>query len=84
METVKKAVELLICSSNDDLFKIWEESENDSSEYTGEMRGLLMDEFSRRDPEGFDEWLHNWGELPRTYIKKQRPGIVQEWTPCHY
>lgn len=83
MDVLKKAVELLICSSNDDLFRIWQESETDRSEYTGEARGLLIDEFSRRDPEGFNEWMKNWDDQPWEYIKKQRPGIVQEWTPCH-
>lgn len=82
IEILLKTVELLICSSNSELFELWKESEEDRSEYIPEARGLLMDEFSRRDPEGFNEWLQNWNGQPWEYITKQRPAIVQEWIPA--
>lgn len=81
METLFKTVELLICSSNNELFKIWEETENCNSEYTPEVRGLLMDELSRRDPEGFNNWLLSQDGKPDKYIKKCRPAVLQEWLP---
>ena len=53
----KIAREILEYSTLSDLFDEWKLTTESNDPYIYMVRGWLMDEFKRRNPEGFDKWL---------------------------
>jgi hypothetical protein len=53
----KAAREILANSTLADLFDEWKLTSEVNDPYIPTVRGWLMDEFERRNPEGFNAWL---------------------------
>lgn len=72
MTTEQQARELISNTQLADLLDEWELTSKikDKNIYT--VRGWLMDEFEKRNPEGFEKWLDENGldEELRNYITK--------------
>lgn len=58
--------------TTEELIEMWEKTTTDNREEVPTLRGWLMDEFARRNPEGFDEWLDGDAEdeTLKNYILK--------------
>lgn len=53
----KKAREILAYATLADLLDEWKLTSEVNDPHIPTVRGWLMDEFERRNPEGFNEWL---------------------------
>lgn len=60
---MEKAKEILSSMTMMDLIDEWELTTNNNDPAIYEVRGWIMDEIQRREPEGFDAWLDS--EDPR-------------------
>lgn len=67
-----KARELIAQLSMENLLVQWELTTNCNDENIPTVRGWLMDEFEKRNPEAFDEWLDKDAEdeTLRKYMTK--------------
>lgn len=69
----KAAREILANSTLGDLLDEWELTSSVNSPEVYTVRGWLMDEFERRNPEAFNEWLDGDAEddTLRDYMTKE-------------
>lgn len=56
-EADKKVAAMLATQTMDKLLSMWEKTSSINEPETPTVRGWLMDEFYRRNPEGFDRWI---------------------------
>lgn len=53
----KQARDMIAAQTTTDLFDEWELTINSNDPQIPTIRGWLMDEFEKRNPEGFEKWL---------------------------
>lgn len=53
-ERARKTIGMM---STEKILEIWEETERNNDPHIPTVRGWIMDEIEKRNPEGFDKWL---------------------------
>ena len=62
-ETItKKVMKTLEAMKTERLLDLWEQTETMNDENTPTVRGWIMDEIEKRNPEAFNEWLEGDAE----------------------
>ena len=64
----KKALAIIASQSTERLVEQFELSELSNDPHIPTVRGWIMDELEKRNPEAFDKWLDNYDESPRAYF----------------
>lgn len=62
-----KAVRIVAGRSTEQLVTMFEMTETMDGENIITVRGWIMDELERRDPEAFDKWLDSMEDSPRKF-----------------
>lgn len=62
-----KAVRIVAGRSTEQLVTMFEMTETMDGENITTVRGWIMDELERRDPEAFDKWLDSMEDSPRKF-----------------
>lgn len=62
-----KAVRMVAGRSTEQLVTMFEMTETMDGENIPTVRGWIMDELERRDPEAFDKWLDSMEDSPRKF-----------------
>ena len=62
-----KAVRMVAGRSTEQLVTMFEMTETMDGENITTVRGWIMDELERRDPEAFDKWLDSMEDSPRKF-----------------
>lgn len=63
-----RARELIAGRSTKDIVEQFELTEVINDRHIPTVRGWLMDELMKRDPEAFEKWMDSWDDSPRKYF----------------
>ncbi len=66
----EKARFLIACRTMKQLIEDFEMTETNNDQYIYIVRGWIMDELEKRDPEAFDKWIDSNEENPKEFFKE--------------